>query len=107
MCTFPAKWVPIYLANHVAYETYVGNNWRTGKNYYYEPYVDGYYYYVSDVSDSANYLASLSNGYLSEINNIMNTYSNWGDHSTLVQDTRNLLVFGERYDAGLVNYALR
>lgn len=105
-CPYHAT-VPIYLANHQAYETYVGENWRSDKNYYADPYNDGYYYYISDVSDSAGYLASTSNGYLAEINSIMDNYSNWQDHSTLVQDTRTVLVAGERYDAGLINYVLR
>jgi len=105
-CPYHAT-VPIYLADHQAYETYVGNNWRSGKNYYSDPYNDGYYYQISDVSDSAGNPASTVNGYLSEITTIMNTYANWQNNPTLVQDTRTHLVAGERYHAGLINYVLR
>ena len=103
----PFHYAVVYLANHAAYESYVDANWNTGKTYVNAINGNNYYYYITDVSASADNLASLVLQYRQYINNEMNTVSNWGDDPTLVQDTKDCLIYGERYDMGLVNYATR
>ncbi|WP_305066173.1 hypothetical protein [Methanoculleus sp.] len=74
----PFHYAPVYLANHQAYESYVHNNWTSGKNYRSDVELNWYYYYISDVSDSAGSLASASYQYMNYIRSTMDQYSNWG-----------------------------
>jgi hypothetical protein len=103
----PFHYAVVYLANHDAYEKYVDANWNTGKTYVNAINGNTYYYYISDVSDSADNLAAFALQYRQYIQNKMDTVSNWGDDPTLIQDTNDCLVYGERYDMGLVNYVTR
>jgi len=103
----PFHYAVVYLANHAAYESYVDANWNSSKTYVNAINGNTYYYYITDVSASADNLAAFALQYRQYINNEMNTVSNWGDDPTLVQDTKDCLVYGERYDMGLVNYATR
>jgi len=104
----PFHYAPVYLANHQAYESsYVHNNWTSGKDYRSDVELNWYYYYVTDVSDSAGNLASASNQYMDYIRRTMDQYSNWGDNPTLIQYTRNCFVDGAKYNMGLVDYVTR
>ena len=105
----PFHYVYEYLANHQAYESYVSGQWGSGTTQNFNQSVANnyYYYYITDVSDSAMNLATYSHQYMSYIRNTMDTYSNWQDDPTLNQYTRNCLVEGAKYNMGLVDYATR
>lgn len=103
----PFHYSPVYLANHAAYETYTLDNWESGKDYSSDVELNWYYYYVTDVSDSASNLASVSYQYMNYIRTTMDQYSNWGDDPTLVQNTRQCFTYGAKYNMGLVDYATR
>lgn len=103
----PFHYSPLFLVKHGAYETYVDNNWNTGSIRYVDS-INGnnYYYYITDPSTSATNLITYASGYEAYIVSAMDT-STWGTDATLISDTRDCLVQGERYDMGLVNYATR
>jgi len=104
----PYHYSPVFLINHGKYEEYVGDNWHSGDNYYSDVYNDGYYYYITDVSDAANNLANVCNQYFSYINSeVSNDPDGFGDDPTLISYTRTCLIHGIRYDAGLVNWVNR
>jgi hypothetical protein len=102
----PFHYAPVYLNQHVTYESYVDTNWASGRNYGNAINSNNYYYYISDPSASASNLASYSNQYQSYIVSAM-ANSGWRTNSTLVSDTRDCLIQGERYDMGLIDYARR
>lgn len=103
----PFHTAPVSLIKHAAYETYVDNNWNSGSIKYVDS-INGnnYYYYITDPSTSATNSPSYSNSYLSYIISEMDN-SNYGTDPTLISDTRDCLIQGERYDMGLVNYVTR
>jgi hypothetical protein len=105
----PFHYIYEYLANHQAYESYVSSQWGSGTTQNFNQSVtdNNYYYYITDVSDSAMNLAVYSHQYMSYIRNTMDTYSNWQDDPTLNQYTRNSIVEGAKYNMGLVDYATR
>lgn len=103
----PFHTAPVYLLKHAAYESYVDNNWNSGSIRYVDS-INGnnYYYYITNPATSASNLASYSNQYQAYIVSAMDS-ANWGTNPTLISDTRDCLVQGERYDMGLVNYVTR
>ena len=103
----PFHYSVIDLSNHAEYETYTLDNWESGKDYLSDVELNWYYYYVTDVSDSASSLASASHQYLDYIRSTMDQYSNWGDDPTLIQYTRECFVYGAKYNIGLVDYVTR
>ena len=104
----PYHYSPVSLINHGRYETNIGDNWHSGNNYYNSVNNDGYYYYITDVSDAANNLASVCNQYYSYIDSeVTNDPNGFGSDSTLISYTTTCLIHGERYDAGLVEWANR
>jgi len=94
------------LLPHKTYEDYVGANWVTGKAYVSVVNSNNYYYYITDPYASANNLARYSNQYKAYIMSIMDK-PGWQNDPALVQDTKDCLIQGERYDMGLINYATR
>jgi hypothetical protein len=103
----PFHTAPLFLLKHSSYETYVDNNWDSGSIRYVDAITaNNYYYYISDPSVSASNLASYSNQYQAYIVSAMDSAS-WGTNPTLIQDTRDCLLQGERYDMGLVDYVTR
>jgi hypothetical protein len=94
------------LLPHKIYEDYVGANWITGQAYISVVSSNYYYYYITDPYASASNLARYSVQYKAYIISAMDK-PGWQTNPTLVQDTKDCLVQGERYDMGLVNYATR
>lgn len=97
----------LFLVPHQSYESYVANNWHSGKNFYSGMATDQYYYYITDVSDAANYVAQVALSYRGYINDQIGFNSNWQNDPELIWETRETLLLGERFDRGLVNYSLR
>jgi hypothetical protein len=100
-------WFAQGLPQHAAYESFVGDNWHSGEEFYTTVAGDGYYYYISDVSDAASYLAWKSHYEQNQydyINNAIQTDPNWQSDPTLIQYTEECLIDGERYQMGLVDY---
>jgi hypothetical protein len=100
-------WFAQGLPQHAAYESFVGDNWHSGEDFYTTVAGDGYYYSISDVSDAASYLAWKSHYQQNQydyINNAIQTDPNWQSDSTLIQYTGECLIDGERYQMGLVDY---
>jgi hypothetical protein len=95
------------LANHPKYEGFVGDNWHTG-HYFYRDILDAdYYYSISDVSDAANNLANAAHQYQSYFDSQIWHNSDWKIDPKLIEDTRTVLIYTERYDRGLVDYVNR
>ena len=92
-------------SQHVAYEDYVKTDWNSGQRYFNTIQTNNYYY-ITDPYASAYNLARYSNQYLAYIVSAMSK-PGWQNDPALVQDTRDCLLQGERYDMGLVNYATR
>jgi len=104
----PYHYSPVSLLNHQKYENNVGDNWHSNNNYYNSVNSDGYYYYITDVSAAADNLASVCNQYYSYIDNeVTIDPNNFGNDATLISDTRTCLIYGDRYDTGLVEWANR
>jgi hypothetical protein len=103
----PFHYSPLFGAKHISYEKYVDNNWNAGSIKYVDS-INGnnYYYYITDPSTSASNLITYASGYEAYIVSAMDT-STWGTDATLISDTRDCLIQGERYDMGLVNYVTR
>jgi hypothetical protein len=95
------------LLNHPKYEGFVGDNWHNG-HYFFKDIRDAdYYYSISDVSDAANNLANVAHQYQSYFDSQIWHNSNWKNDPKLVEDTRTVLIYAERYDRGLVDYVNR
>ena len=77
-----------------------------GQAYINSIYSNNYYYYITDPSASAWNLARYSNQYQAYIVSAMSK-PGWPNDPTLIQDTKDCFVQGERYDMGLINYATR
>jgi len=104
----PYHYSPVSLLNHASYESNIGDNWHSGNNYYNSVNNDGYYYYITDVSDAANNLASVCSQYYSYIDSeISNDPNGFGSDSTLISYTTTCLIHGQRYDTGLVEWVNR
>jgi hypothetical protein len=94
------------LLPHKTYEDYVDANWITGQTYISVVNGNNYYYYITDPYASAMNLARYSFQYKAYIISAMDK-AGWQTNPTLIQDTKDCLVQGERYDMGLVNYVTR
>jgi len=95
------------LANHPKYEGFVGDNWHTGHYFYRDILGADYYYSISDVSDAANNLANAAHQYQSYFDSQTWHNSDWKIDPKLIEDTRTVLIYAERYDRGLVEYVNR
>jgi len=105
--SMPFHWGPSALPAHEQYEIYLSNHWTSGDNdEYYQNVVSGnnYYYTVTDVSDSADNLIAITNWYQSYLENQINNNPNWQADSTVRSDTRDSLLYGARYNMGLIDY---
>jgi len=103
----PYHYAPVYVFNHQAYESYMNDEWYSDITYSNVITSNYYYYYITDVSTAASNLASYTLQYRSYITNTMDTNSDWQHDATLVQDTKNCLLEGFKYNMGLVDYAKR
>jgi len=104
----PYHYSPVSLINHGRYETNIGDNWHDNNDYYTSVNNDGYYYYITDVSDAANNLASVCSQYYSYIDSeITNDPNGFGSDPTLISYTTTCLIHGQRYDTGLVEWVNR
>lgn len=95
---------------HNSYETWVANNWSAGHKFQDAVNADNSYYTVSNPATSAVNLARYSNGRNSTISKAYNdsnkpTAAGTGN-STLVSETRTLLIYTARYNKGLIRYTL-
>jgi len=104
--SMPFHYIYAWWLQHQAYEDNIGANWMSGQAYINSIYSNNYYYYITDPSASAWNLARYSNQYQAYIVSAMSK-PGWQNDPTLVQDTKDCLVQGERYDMGLINYATR
>jgi len=102
----PFHSTPTDLLAHSAYENNVDDHWTSGNTYVNAVTGTSYYYYITDPSTSASNLASYSNQYQSYLASKI-FQAGWQNDPTLVQDTRDCLMQGTRYDMGLVNYVTR
>ncbi|MFA4877081.1 MAG: hypothetical protein WC586_06675 [Methanoregula sp.] len=104
-------WFAQSLPQHAEYENFVGQNWHSSDlNFYNSAANDGYYYYITNVRDSASYLAwrtHYSQNQYDYINDKILNDPNWRTDQTLIRYTRECLVDGERYQMGLVDWVQR
>ncbi len=98
------------LSTHSNFEVWVDNNWSSGHEFYLDVMNDHYYYSVSDIKEAVKALAKYSN---SHNTTIYNAYVASGKptaagtgNSTLISETRQLLVQSSRYVKGLIKYTL-
>lgn len=96
-----------YQLRHTTYENYVSTNWKAGITYYNDIYNNWYYYYVSDPIASVDNLASVSTQYFGYLDSKISQGGDWGNDTTVISDTRTVLLHAIRYDMGLVDYVRR
>ena len=105
--SMPFHYMYYALPLHTEYESYVSGQWESDHDFRDVVEDNYYYYYITDVSDSADNLAAVSNQYLNYIETTMNQDPNWQDDPTLIQYTENCILHGARYNMGLVDYVKR
>jgi hypothetical protein len=105
--SMPFHWGPSALPAHEQYEIYLSNHWTSGdSDEQYRNVVSGnnYYYTVTDVSDSADNLIAITNWYQPYLENQINTNPDWQADSTVRSYTRDSLLYGARFNMGLIDY---
>lgn len=59
---------------------------------------------MTDVSDSADNLINIANWYQTYLENQINNNPDWQSDPTLRQYTRETLLYGARFNMGLIDY---
>lgn len=102
--SMPYHYVYESLLWHTKYEIYVSGHWN---DYVGDLRANNYYYYVTDVSDSAMNLAGVTHQYVSYIDNTINRTVDWEEDEKLKEYTQECLLHGAKYNMGLVDYVIR
>jgi hypothetical protein len=108
--SMPFHYGPSALPAHESYEIYLSDHWTSGDtDERYQEVVSGNddYYIITDVGDSADNLASISNWYQAYLENQINNNPNWQSDVTLRGYTRDTLLYGAKFNMGLVDYVKR
>ncbi|AGB03012.1 Zinc dependent phospholipase C [Methanoregula formicica SMSP] len=105
--SMPFHYTPSGLLAHEDYEIYVSDHWTSGDDdEKYRDVVSGnnYYYIVTDVSDAADNLIDVTHWYQTYLEDQINNNPNWQDDSLLRDYTHDTILYGAKYNMGLIDY---
>lgn len=103
------------LTHHFDFEAWVANNWTSGHNFYSSIVNDTYYYVVNDDLKASIRSGAYNSGYWTSTlgKTIWDNYKAGGyptgsgtGNSTLVSNTRTMLIRAARYARGTIKYSL-